>query len=117
MGEESLDYAGYSVSSAGDVDDDGLDDILVGALRNVSGLSEGKTYLILGGSLGATSEIDLSLADYHFVGEQVRDYAGSNVSGAGDVDGNGRDDILVGAYRNDDGGYQAGKTYLILSHL
>ena len=81
------------------------------------GSGAGKAYLILGASLGTTSEIDLSLADYSFVGEEASDGAGISVSSAGDVDGDGLDDLLVGAHGNDDGGSAAGKTYLILSGL
>jgi len=115
VSEEHYDYAGWSVSAAGDVDGDGLDDILVSAYGNDDGGSAaGKIYLILGASLGFASEIDLSLADYSFVGEYDYDYAGHSISAAGDVDGDGLDDILVGAYLNDDGGSAAGKTYLIL---
>ena len=51
--------------------------------------------------------IDLSTADAKLVGEESFDYAGVNVSGAGDVDGNGHDDLLVGAI-NVDGGDGAG---------
>ena len=79
---------GQSVSSAGDVDGDGLDDLLVGASGNGDGdPAAGKAYLILGASLGTTSEIDLSDADYSFVGEVASDLAGFFVSSAGDVDG------------------------------
>jgi hypothetical protein len=106
VGENSYDDAGISVASAGDLDGDGLDDILVGAHRN-----GGKAYLILGASLGGSSEIDLSLADYRFLGEDTYDYAGVSVSSAGDVNGDGLDDILVGAF----GG--SGKAYLILGGL
>ena len=74
---------------------DGLDDLLVGAYDNDDG---GTAYLILGSSLGSTAEIDLSDADYSFVGETSSDFAGCSVSGAGDVDGDGLDDLLVGAY-------------------
>jgi len=115
VGEDSWNFAGTSVSSAGDVDDDGLDDILVAAIGNADGGSSGgKVYVILGGSLGAPSTIDLSLADYSLVAEGADDHAGQSVSTAGDVNGDGLEDILVGAYGNDDGGLNAGVTYLIL---
>ena len=118
VAESANDLAGFSVSNAGDVDGDDLDDLLVGAYgSNDGGTAAGKAYLILGASLGTTSEIDLEDADYSFVGEDSPDYAGWSVSSAGDVDGDGLDDILVGAYQNDDGGNEAGKAYLILSGL
>jgi hypothetical protein len=115
VGEDTKDYAGKSVSSGGDVDGDGLADVLVGAYgNNDGGDSAGKAYLILGASLNGTSTIELSNADYSFVGENARDIAGYSVSSAGDVDGDGLDDLLVGAHLNDDGGDSAGKAYLIL---
>ncbi len=115
LGEEDVDYAGQSVASAGDVDGDGLDDFLVGALyNNDGGPDAGKAYLVLGASLGADTEIDLSDADYAFIGEAGDDRAGIFLSSAGDVDGDGLDDLLFGAHRNDDGGWDAGKAYLVL---
>ena len=118
VGENSDDQLGRSVSSAGDVDGDGLDDLLVGAVgNNDGGESAGKAYLILGSSLGSASDIDLSDTDYSFVGENSDDQSGMAVSSAGDVDGDGLDDLLVGAVGNDDGDNQAGKAYLILSGL
>ena len=68
----------------------------------------------MGASLGSSSEMDLSAADYSFVGESSYDYAGISVSRAGDADGDGLDDLLVGADYNDDGGSNAGKAYLVL---
>jgi hypothetical protein len=49
------------------------------------------------------------------VGEDAGDVAGTSVSSAGDVDGDGLDDLLVGAPSNDEGGTDAGKGYLLLS--
>ena len=113
IGENDNDLSGYSISSAGDIDGDGLDDILIGAYRNDAGGSNaGKSYLFLGSSLGSISEIDLSLADYSFIGENVDDRSGYSISSAGDVDGDGLDDILIGAVGNDDGGSNAGKVAL-----
>ena len=117
IGEDSVDFAGASVSTAGDVDGDGLDDLFVGAFANdAGGTNAGKAYLILGSSLAASTSttIDLSNADFAFIGESANDSAGSSVSTAGDVDGDGLDDIIVGAPYNDAGTNDAGKAYLIL---
>ncbi len=116
VGESPEDYVGHGVAGAGDVDGDGLDDILMGAsLNDDGGDRAGKAYLMLGSSLGTDSTIDLSNADYSFAGENLDDFLGKNVSWAGDVDGDGLDDILLAAPGNDDGGTSAGKVYLILA--
>src|SRR3546814_2311668 len=49
-----------------------------------------------------------------YIGEAAGDSAGTSVSGAGDVDGDGYSDVLVGAHDNDDGGTSAGAAYLVL---
>jgi len=116
-GEDPCDWLGYSVASAGDINGDGYDDILIGAYANDDGGNEaGKTYLILGKATGWAMDTDLSAADASFWGEDVSDYAGHSVASAGDVNGDGYDDILIGAYGDDDGGTDAGQTYLILSY-
>jgi hypothetical protein len=75
IGENIEDYAGRSVSPAGDVDGDGLDDLFVGATYNDDGaFNAGKAYLLLGSTLAAStsSTIDLSNADFAFIGERSR---------------------------------------------
>lgn len=105
------DYAGDSISSAGDVNGDGFDDILIGASR--SNISTGKTYLVLGKKSGWLKNISLSNADGSFIGEDMHDYSGHCVSSAGDVNCDGYDDILIGAYGNGVGSTCPGKVYLI----
>lgn len=114
IGENSSDFSGYSVSSAGDVNGDGFDDILIGAYGNsAAGSSAGKTYLIRGRAAGWAMNIPLNQADASFAGEAQYDYSGYSVSSAGDVNGDGLDDILIGAYGNDGNGYFSGQSYLI----
>ncbi|MCK4641080.1 MAG: T9SS type A sorting domain-containing protein, partial [Candidatus Marinimicrobia bacterium] len=62
-------------------------------------------------------DTDLSDADASFRGEDGNDCSGYAVSGAGDVNGDGYDDFLIGAHGDDDGGSSAGQTYLLLSSV
>jgi len=117
LGEETVDITGASVSGAGDVNGDGYDDILIGSYANDhAGGDSGQVYLIFGKFSGWTMDLDLSNADTSFTGEDEDDKAGYSVSGAGDVNGDGYDDILIGAYRDDEGGYWSGQTYLIFGN-
>ena len=114
-GEEGDDYPGLCLAGAGDVNGDGYDDFLIGTSRNDEGGEDaGQTYLIFGKASGWSMDTNLSASDASFLGENVKDGSGSSVAGAGDVNGDGFDDILIGASGNDDGGKRAGKSYLIL---
>jgi len=114
-GEDSNDDSGDSVACAGDVNGDGLDDFLIGAPGDDDGGDgAGQTYLILGRATADWGmDSDLSNADASFWGEDSYDQSGESVACAGDVNGDGRDDFLIGAPGDEDGGaYGAGQTYL-----
>ena len=114
LGEDYDDEAGFSIASAGDVNDDGYDDIVLGALQNDDGgFYAGQVYLFFGKPSGWSMDTDLSNADASFIGERAGDTAGISVSGAGDVNGDGFDDLLIGASNNEEGGRIAGQSYLI----
>ncbi|MBI5584300.1 MAG: FG-GAP repeat protein [Deltaproteobacteria bacterium] len=114
IGEEANDNAGLAIGFIGDVNGDGLDDILIGAPNNSeNGVHTGKCYLFLGRK-SWESAYNLSKADVVFLGEREGDRSGAAVSYAGDVNGDGLSDFLIGAPENREGGESAGKAYLLL---
>jgi hypothetical protein len=113
-GEDSKDYAGYDLSSHGDVDGDGLDDFLVSALGYSSATGGGgAVYLVLASDL-QTGTMSLAEVSYVFEGETVGDNVGRSVASAGDVDRDGFPDILIGAPSVDEVESDGGQAYLIL---
>ncbi|MFH1464318.1 MAG: integrin alpha [Pseudomonadota bacterium] len=112
QGAAAQDYAGWSVAGAGDMDGDGHDDVIVGALYEDSGGSDaGAAYVVLG---PMTGDVVLDSADLRLFGEAATDSAGSAVAGASDTNGDGFDDVLIGAKSSDAGGVSSGVAYLIL---
>jgi uncharacterized repeat protein (TIGR01451 family) len=112
VGEAAYDYAGYALTGAGDVNGDGYDDFLISAYTNSEGGTQaGKVYLFLGRQDAAWGQtVSLANADASFIGEIGCSYTGRSVAGVGDVNGDGYDDFLIGAY-----GYpNDGKAYLLL---
>jgi hypothetical protein len=110
-------WAGFSVSGAGDVNGDGFDDLLVGADgTDAGGFARGEAYVVFGGSgLGGSTLSLNALGSRGFTlrGFEDRAYAGRSVSGAVDVNGDGFDDLLVGAHRTDAGGSNRGEAYVV----
>eukprot|EP01040_Poterioochromonas_malhamensis_P011617 gene11616-12675_t len=119
-GESSNDFMGAAVANAGDINGDGLNDIIVSTtnysptdeLRNV-----GRSYVIYG-KKNQTTDIDLSTLSstqgFHIQGANAFDTSGCSVSTAGDVNGDGIDDIIIGAYNATNKGYaNTGAAYVI----
>ena len=89
-GESPADRLGWSVAGAGDIDGDGIPDFIAGAVEATIGigLQQGMVK-VFSGATGATI--------YRLGGALSFDRFGASVAGAGDVDGDGRDDFIVGA--------------------
>lgn len=105
FGASDLDYFGYSVSGAGDVNADGYDDIIVGANSYNAGTYQGRAYVYYGGYAMNTA------ADVIMTGSQDGDQFGTSVSDAGDVNADSYDDVIVGA-NGFPSGYSKGRAYV-----
>ena len=114
-GKNAYDKSGFSVSTAGDVNGDGLDDLIVGAHNaDPSGKSNaGKSYIIFG-KIDSTAINLFTIASgtggFVINGETEHDISGYSVSTAGDVNGDGLDDLIVGAHNANS---KTGKSYII----
>ncbi len=101
---------GLSVASAGDVNNDGFDDLLIGApgyAPDATTPDVGRAYLYLGSASGPAAT-----PDWTGEGEGQRSSYGDALSGAGDIDGDGYDDFLIAASKHDVPAMDAGKVYL-----
>ena len=114
-GNAANDRFGWSVSTAGDINNDGYDDIIIGAANKNS--IQGAAYVIYGGPkstmtniLLATQTLDPQNTGFMITGNAAADYFGISVRTAGDINNDGYDDIIVGAYYKNS---QRGAAYVI----
>ena len=110
-GQSADDQLGFSVASAGDFNGDGLDDVIVGALRDDnSGSDSGSAFIFFGGVTG-TKSADAD-ADVILNGQSAGDLFGISVASAGDFNGDGLDDVIVGASGDDNSGESSGSAFI-----
>lgn len=119
-GVNANDRLGRSVAAAGDVNNDGRDDILIGAFAADVGAVEdaGQAHVVFGKATPFAADLSVTALDgnngFSLNGIAGLDRAGYDVAGGGDVNGDGIDDILIGAYRaNVSGRADAGQTYVV----
>jgi Dockerin type I domain/RTX calcium-binding nonapeptide repeat (4 copies)/FG-GAP repeat len=109
FGVQSNDLSGWSVSNTGDVNGDGFDDLLIGARaggeKGNPGPARGESYLVFGKADWTTSPtIDLANHGTNavtFIGAHALGESGSSVSGAGDINGDGFNDLVIHSPRID----------------
>ena len=118
-GAKSGDGNGVSVSDAGDLNGDGFNDIIIGSpYADPNGSKSGESYVIFGSSTPFPNRFDPANLDgtngFKINGVGANDLSGARVSGAGDINGDGYADIIIGAYNGDANGNQnSGESYVV----
>ncbi|MGE0428802.1 MAG: FG-GAP-like repeat-containing protein, partial [Hydrogenophaga sp.] len=115
-GQSAGDLSGWSVASAGDVNGDGLADLIVGA-PGANGYA-GRSYVMFGKADGTAAELsdiaDNETGGFVIIGQAAEDWSGYSVASAGDVNGDGLADLIVAASQSDHAGMtEAGRSYVV----
>ncbi len=107
--DQDFAHFGISISSAGDVNGDGFSDVIIGAWSFDDGfVDEGKAFVYHGSAAGLSATPNSTPDD----ADQASARFGVSVAGAGDVNGDGYGDVIIGAYQYDDGFVDEGKAFV-----
>ena len=117
LGEAAQDHVGTALTAVGDLNGDGLAEILVNATGNDAGGAEaGAAYVVW----GASAETPISLANvaagsggFRIIGQAAGDGASRSIATVSDLNGDGKAEVLIGAPGNDAGGANAGAVYVV----
>ncbi|MBU7587266.1 MAG: FG-GAP repeat protein, partial [Nostoc sp. TH1S01] len=118
-GIDEFDDSGISVSNAGDINGDGIDDLIIGAFHaDPNGQSDaGESYVVFGSRNGFGASLNLSSLDgsngFVINGIDEFDNSGFSVSNAGDINGDGIDDLIIGTNISNFYGFEAGESYVV----
>jgi hypothetical protein len=119
VGVSDGDSAGFSVSAAGDVNGDTIDDLIIGAPgADPNGNSSGAGYVVFGKNQPWTSPLNLTSLNgsngFALYGGIAGDASGTAVSAAGDINNDGFGDLIIGAPRADPSGDASGAAFVVL---
>ncbi|MEH2387720.1 MAG: hypothetical protein V7K14_18465 [Nostoc sp.] len=109
---------GFSVSSAGDINSDGIADLIIGAYSaSPNGDRSGQSYVVFGSKGGFDASVNVSTLNgtngFAINGINVNDCSGSSVSNAGDINGDGIADLIIGAPNASPNGAYSGQSYVV----
>ncbi|WP_442948677.1 beta strand repeat-containing protein [Nostoc sp.] len=116
-GINQYDFSGTSVSSAGDINGDGIADLIIGAPIAPNTIQSGQSYVVFGSKSGFDAQLNLSTLNgtngFAINGINPGDTSGRYVSSAGDINGDGIDDLIIGATNASPNAIQSGQSYVV----